>query len=88
MIVEPFDIDVSVSEDALFNCTSMGGPDNIYEWTHIRTGQVVGNDPELLITTTEASDGGSYECTVTNIAGSDSSSSTLYGKQIIASLLH
>lgn len=79
VITEPIENAVFVNENATFNCTAMGGPDNTYKWTHINTGQTVGNEFELKIASTVASNGGSYRCVAKNNAGSDDSTSILNG---------
>ena len=59
-----------------FNCTASGGPDNVFQWE--MSGNIVGNESILEVTDIDASSGGSYTCTVSNAAGSDSASTTLY----------
>ena len=59
-------------------CTSVGGPDNTYQWqandTDI-TGETMEN---LTLTNVDASTGGMYTCVVTNVAGSDFASIFLF----------
>ena len=59
-----------------FNCFALGGPDNTHVW--MRNGMIIGNESTLLVTDIDASSGGSYTCLVSNAAGSDSASTTLY----------
>ena len=54
----------------------MGGPDNSFNWK--RSGTIIGNDSTIRLVTVDASHGGDYTCTVSNAAGSDSASTTLY----------
>lgn len=75
MTITPDRIDSSFSENVSFNCTSLAGPDNKYQWKYTRSGDTVGNDSVLILTSVNVTVGGSYECTVSNIAG--------YGKQSV-----
>ena len=59
-----------------FSCSAMGGPQNSFTW--MKDGMMVGNDTTLTVTDIDASSGGSYTCTVSNSAGNDSASITLY----------
>ena len=76
---------VSVSESSnistrgssvTFNCSALGGPDNMYVW--MKNGMSIGTESTLLVADIDASSGGSYTCLVSNAAGSDSASTTLY----------
>ena len=58
------------------NCFSLGGPDNIYAW--MKNENIIGNESTLALTDIDASSGGSYTCLVSNAAGNDSASTTLY----------
>ena len=57
-------------------CTAFGGPDNFFQWE--MNGNIIGNDSIREVMDIDASSGGSYTCTVSNAAGSDSASTTLY----------
>ena len=67
-----------------FTCQAQGGPDNMFEWTF--NGSALANanitstsmQSTLTISNISASDGGEYTCTVSNLAGNASNSSTLY----------
>ena len=54
----------------------MGGPGNSFQWKI--EGRVVGNESMLELVGIDASNGGDYTCTVSNAAGNDSDSRTLY----------
>ena len=54
----------------------MGGPNNTFQWE--TNGSIVGNDSILDVMDINASSGGDYTCTVSNAAGNDSASTTLY----------
>ena len=63
---------------AVLMCTSLGGPDNTYQWQTNDTdilGEIVEN---LTLANVNASTGGMYTCVVTNAAGSDSDSTFLF----------
>lgn len=66
-------------------CTAMGGPDNSFHWE--MNGTTIGNDSVVNLVAIDASQGGDYTCIVSNAAGSDSASTTLYvAPYIITSL--
>ena len=54
----------------------MGGPNNTFLWE--KNGTIIGNDSTLKLMTIDASYGGDYSCIVSNAAGADSASTTLY----------
>ena len=54
----------------------MGGPNNTFQWE--MNGTIVGNDSKLTLIAIDASYGGNYTCIVSNAAGADSASTTLY----------
>ena len=54
----------------------MGGPNTTFQWEI--NGSIVGNDSMLDVMDIDASSGGDYTCTVSNAAGNDSASTTLY----------
>ena len=58
-------------------CNAQGGPNNMFVWR--RQGMIVSNSSVLELTMITGSDGGVYECTVTNDAGSDMNSATVIG---------
>ena len=74
----------SFQEPQAFTCQALGGPNNTFEWTF--NGSVLTDanitstslESTLTISSVSASDGGEYTCTVSNLAGNDSNSSTLY----------
>ena len=68
------------ADDAVFNCSSQGGPDNKYLWTHSSTGDIVGSEPDLFVNMTMLSDGGTYQCSVSNLAGEEYATGFLNGK--------
>ncbi len=74
------ELTVSYAGNSVFNCSSQGGPNNEYTWTHLSTGDIVGSEPDLVLNVTTLDDGGTYECTVSNLAGSENASTYLHGK--------
>ena len=76
VMVTPVDQVFTRGEDANLTCISMGGPDNIFQWE--KDGEIVANDSVLSVMDIDASSGGSYTCTVSNLAGNDSVTTTLY----------
>ena len=56
----------------------MGGPDNMFQWQKNGEDLSGENQPTLQLTMVDATDGGEYTCVVSNAAGNDSTSTTLY----------
>lgn len=65
-------------------CTAMGGPNNSFYWE--KNGTIIGNHSTVNLVGIDASKGGDYTCTVSNAAGSDSVSTTLYVAPYIITL--
>ena len=63
-------------------CSSEGGPDLVYSWSRTNTfsATTTTNAGLLNISDLATVDGGSYTCTVTNDAGSTSTSVTVFGE--------
>ena len=66
----------TIRSNVTFYCGALGGPQNTYLW--IKDEDIIGNESTLVITEIDASSGGSYTCSVSNAAGNDSASTTLY----------
>ena len=75
-VVSPSNIISRVGDTVTLACTSMGGPNNTFQWQ--KNGTNIGNDSILELMTIDASFGGDYSCIVSNAAGSDSAYTTLY----------
>ena len=67
--IEPPVANVSFKGNATFECSSGGGPDNEFQWINLQTGDIVHIGPQLNIDSVIFTDGGEYECQVSNIAG-------------------
>ena len=79
VLIFPFgDILTNFSSTVNLTCTTLGGPDNMIVWR--RQGMIVSNSSVLELTMITGSDGGVYECRVTNDAGSDMYNTTVFGK--------
>ena len=84
MHLDPIDLTRNFQEVHTFICQAQGGPDNMFEWTF--NGFILNNTnitatsfwSTLTINSISALNGGEYTCTVSNLAGNASNSSTLY----------
>ena len=85
-VVAPYDVEINgmrrypYGSDIELNCTSEGGPQLDYSW--IFSDSVIDNDAMLNIVSATVSNGGDYTCNVTNVAGYDSSITTVYSELI------
>ena len=80
-VVVSSNIDLNVasfSDVIILECTSSGGPNNTYAW--VKDEIVLDDEASDSLTQIidSASSGGNYTCTISNAAGSDSASTTLY----------
>ena len=73
----------SQGEQLELNCSSEGGPELEYTWTF--SGSMIdnANSSMLTITNVATSNGGEYTCSVSNDAGSDNDTITVYSKLFI-----
>ena len=67
-------------EQLVLNCQSEGGPQLEYSW--IFSGNVIANASTLTFDNVNASNGGDYICNVTNNAGSQSDTFTVYSELV------
>lgn len=74
--MSPLDTVVNFNDNVTLACTAMGGPNNTFQWE--KNGTIIGNDSILDLVAIDASYGGNYTCVVSNVAGADSASTTLY----------
>jgi len=70
---------VNNGDSLTLNCTAAGGPENKYHW--LKKNTILINDSVVNITSVEATDGGLYECRVSNDAGNTSDSITINGER-------
>ena len=71
----------SISETTVnFTCSSLGGLNNTFEWTSVRTEAIVSASEELTIVA-DAVEGGLYQCRVSNPAGDETELATLNGEK-------
>ena len=75
-MVSPVDMVFRRGQTVSFNCAAMGGPNNVYIWE--KYGEIVANESVLTLMDIDASSGGDYTCTVSNLAGNESATTTLY----------
>ena len=66
----------NIGEAIILTCSALGGPSVSYVW--VRNGDLIGNESIHSVMVADASSGGNYTCTVNNVAGNDSASTTLY----------
>ena len=74
--VSPLNMVFNQRNDITFICSALGGLNNTFQWK--MNGNIIGNDSMLEVMDIDASSGGIYTCIVSNAAGSDSASTTLY----------
>lgn len=67
---------VTRGENVTLVCSAKGGPEISYSW--MMNGVKIGNESTLVVIDIDASSGGNYICRVSNAAGNDSASTTLY----------
>ncbi|XP_065904155.1 cell adhesion molecule DSCAML1-like isoform X2 [Dysidea avara] len=75
VFISPSNILTTVNSTVEITCTAQGGPNNLFEWR--RQGVVISNDSVLSIPMVTGSDGGVYQCIVSNAAGSDTATTTV-----------
>ena len=84
VLLDPVNPTRSFQETHTFNCKAQGGPNNTFEWAFNGSAPTDANitstylQSTLTISNVSASNGGEYTCTVSNLAGNASNSSTLY----------
>ena len=85
-VVAPYDVEINgmrrypYGSDIELTCTSEGGPQLDYSW--IFSDNVTDNDAMLNIVSATVFNGGDYTCNVTNDAGYDSNTTTVYSELI------
>ena len=76
-VVVTSDIFATVNSTVELTCSAEGGPNNMFVWR--RQGVVISNNPVLSIPMVTGSDGGIYQCTVSNAAGNDFATTSVTG---------
>ena len=82
--VAPYNVEITGTRRYLYgsdielNCASKGGRQLEYIWTFLDN--TIDNDAMLNINSATVSNGGNYICNVTNIAGSDINTTTVYSE--------
>ena len=76
--VSPLNMAFERGQDVTFNCTAQGGPGNTYQWQRNGTNLVNETTQTLAFNEISANDGDEYTCIVSNVAGSDSASTSLF----------
>ena len=80
VIVIPSQINAERNMNATFICTANGGPENMFSWSKLSGGVMITKSSELVIMVNSASVGGTYQCTVENMAGNESATAVLNGE--------
>ena len=83
--ISPQNIITTLGDITTLNCSTLGGPSNSFQWE--RNGIPIENDSVLTLEGINASHGGTYTCIISNAAGNDSVSTTLYVAPYIDTLL-
>ena len=76
VVVTPLDVITSFNDNATLVCNAMGGPNNSFQWEI--NGNLTSTGSEINLIGIDGSYGGKYTCTVSNAAGTDFASTTLY----------
>ena len=80
-VISPDGINATMrNEIYVLSCSAEGGPGNEFQWEKLGSSGIISNSPELEIIVTDASVGGTYQCTVENMAGNSSAYTTVNGE--------
>ena len=69
---------LNFGDNVTLECSARGGPDNVFQWQKNKEDLPGENQITLQFTLVSAADGGEYTCVVSNAAGNESLSVTLY----------
>ena len=86
--VTPDLIDAERNMSRIFECFAEGGPENRFSWSKLPNGETITESSELVIMVDSASVGGTYQCTVENMAGSASATVVLNGEVLFLFLYY
>ena len=82
VFVSPFgNVLTKFNSTVSLTCLAQGGPNNMFEWS--KQGMTVSNGDVLELTMITGSDGGTYQCTVTNDAGSGTATTSVTGRYLL-----
>ena len=84
--ISPPNANAAVGDTVTFTCTESGGPGNMFEWTNPPDSIIISNISTLTVEVESGEDGGTYRCEVFNLAGRDSSTARLTGKNHLSYL--
>ena len=74
-----------VGDNVTFTCSAQGGPNNIFRWEH-NNSFLTFESATITIENVTVADGGDYMCTVSNAAGVDNATATLFIRPRITTL--
>ena len=74
VLVSPLDQMFDNGDNVTLNCTAQGGPNNEFRWS--RNGSNLGSEDQLVLTQSDF--GGEYTCFVSNAAGEDNATTTVF----------
>ena len=80
VVVTPARHTLSVNGSVTFSCMAEGGPSNIIQWSLGGANLTGENGTFLNVTNVDATDGGTYTCTVRNQAGVGQDTAELFGE--------
>ena len=80
--ISPFgDVLTNFTSSVSIRCLVGGGPNNMFEWS--KQGMIISYSDILELTMITGSDSGTYQCTVTNDAGSDTATTLVIGMYVL-----
>ena len=74
----PADQTYSRGDNITLQCTSIGGPENAFQWLFDGEALAGENSPTLILSNVNATDGGVYSCMVSNAAGNSTDDTTVF----------
>ena len=74
----PADQTYSRGDNITLQCTSMGGPENAFQWLFDGEALAGENSSTLLLLNADAADGGTYSCMVSNAAGNSRAGTSVF----------
>ena len=74
----PADQTYSRGDNITLQCTSMGGPENVFQWLFDDDALAGENSSTLILFNVDAADGGFYSCMVSNAAGDSRAGTSVF----------